>query len=117
MEFLPVHRDGDGARWPGLGLAVLGPAAGRRVSPTLVARASGACGGIARGEGLGVVCGVALTRGDGAALLALGLVGPAAGDRYIRVRGIARGEGFFVGMVVGVLVTVPQEWVVGVHHL
>src|SRR5919112_5666424 len=120
MEFLPVHRDGDGARWPDLRLAVLGPAAGRRVSPTLVARASGACGGIARGEGLGVVCGVALTRGDGAALLALGLVRPAAGDRYVRIRGIARREGFFVGVVVRIILAVlaiPEERVVGIHHL
>jgi hypothetical protein len=54
---------------------------------------------------------------DGAALLALCLVGPTAGDWYVRVRGIARGEGLFVGMVIGVLVTIPQERMAGVNHL
>jgi hypothetical protein len=59
---------------------------------------------------------VALTRGGGA-LLAPGLVRPTAGDWGVGVRGIARGEGFFVGAVVGVIVAVPEERVVRVHHL
>src|SRR5215210_2694584 len=102
IEFLSVHRDGDASRRFGLRLAVLGLAAGRRISLTLVGHARGACGGVARGEGFGVVCGVALTRGDGAALLAICLAGPTLGDWYVMARGIACGERFFVGVVVGV---------------
>src|SRR5918997_4650627 len=64
LGLLAVERDGDGTRGHGLRLLGLRLAASGGVGPALVGDVSRPRGGVARGERLGVVGGVALARGD-----------------------------------------------------